>query len=64
MSSMWNFAMVGLLAVAAAALVVFGEPASAELKLAEAASAVAAVGAIAVFFLAAPAAAALAATPD
>lgn len=45
MSNAWNYIGVGLLAIAAGAGVIFGEPASAELRLAEAATTAAAAGA-------------------
>ena len=62
MKIMWNYGLVGLVTVAAAGLVAVGEPANAELKLAEAATAAAAVGATALCFLASPAS--VTATPD
>ena len=55
MKMMWNYGAIGLLTLAAAAVVAMGEPASAELKLAEAASAVSGVGATALCFLISPA---------
>jgi hypothetical protein len=39
MKIVWNYVLIGLLTVVAAAVVVGGEPASAELRLAEAATA-------------------------
>jgi hypothetical protein len=56
MKMMWNYGAIGLLTLVAAAVVATGEPASAELKLAEVAtSAAAAVGTTALDFLASPA---------
>ncbi len=62
MKMMWNYGVVSLLTLAAAAVVALGEPASAELKLVESATAAAAVGATALEFLASPAS--IASTPD
>lgn len=62
MKMMWNYGAVGLLTLAAAAVVVVGEPASAELRVAEAATTAAAVGATAICFLASPAS--VTATPE
>lgn len=62
MKIMWNYGAVSLLTLAAAAVVAIGEPASAELKLAEAATTAAAVGTTAMCFLASPAS--ITATPD
>jgi hypothetical protein len=62
MNIMWNYVAVGLLTVAAAAIVVVGEPASAELKLVDAAKNAAAVGVTAICFLASPAS--ITSTPD
>jgi hypothetical protein len=62
MKMMWNYGAVGLLSMAAAALVVTGEPASAELRLAEAATTAATVTATALCFLASPGS--ITATPD
>lgn len=62
MKMMWNYGAIGLLTVAAAALVATGEPASAELRLVEAATTAAAVGTTAMCFLASPAS--ITATPD
>ena len=50
-----NYGAIALLTLGAAGLVAVGEPASAELKLAEAASAVSGVGATALCFLISPA---------
>ncbi|MBT2326527.1 hypothetical protein J7E62_29890 [Variovorax paradoxus] len=55
MNIMWNYVAVGLLTLAAAAVVAIGEPASAELKLVEAATTAASVGVTAICFLASPA---------
>lgn len=56
MKMIWNYGAVGLLTLAAAAVVALGEPASAELKVVEAATASAAtVGTTALSFLASPA---------
>ena len=57
-----NYGAIALLTLGAAGLVAVGEPASAELKLAEAASAATAVGATALCFLVSPAS--VTATPD
>lgn len=54
MNIAWNYVAVGLLTVAAAAGVIIGEPASAELRLAEAATTAVAVGAEAICFLMTP----------
>ncbi len=54
MNIVWSYVAVGLLTVAAAAVVAGGEPAIAELRLVEAATAAAAAGVSAVCFLAAP----------
>ncbi|OUM01334.1 hypothetical protein A8M77_16340 [Variovorax sp. JS1663] len=62
MKMMWNYGAISVLTLAAAAVVVIGEPANAELKLAEAATTAAAVGATAMCFLASPAS--ITATPD
>jgi hypothetical protein len=62
MKMVWNYGAVGLLTLAAAAVVAVGEPASAELRLAEAATTAATVGATAMCFLASPAS--VTATPD
>ena len=62
MKMMWNYGAIGLLTLAAAAVVALGEPASAELKLVESATAAATVGATALEFLASPAS--VASTPD
>jgi hypothetical protein len=62
MKMIWNYGAIGLLTLAAAGLVATGEPASAELKLAEAATTAAAVGTTALCFLASPAS--VTATPD
>ena len=62
MKMIWNYGAIGLLTLAAAALVATGEPASAELKLVESATTAAAVGATALCFLASPAS--ITATPD
>jgi Kef-type K+ transport system membrane component KefB len=62
MNIMWNYVAVGLLTVAAATVVVIGAPASAELKLVEAAKNAAAVGVTAICFLASPAS--ITSTPD
>lgn len=55
MKMMWNYGAIGLLTLAAAAVVALGEPASAELKLVESATAAATEGAAALEFLASPA---------
>jgi hypothetical protein len=55
MKMMWNYGAISLLTLAAAAIVALGEPASAELKVVEAATAAATVGATALCFLASPA---------
>jgi hypothetical protein len=55
MKMMWNYGAIGLLTLAAAVVVALGEPASAELKLVESATAAATVGATALDFLASPA---------
>jgi len=55
MNMMWNYLLVAILTLGAAALVAFGEAANAELKLAEAATTAAVVGVTAICFLAAPA---------
>ena len=62
MNNVWNYLAVGLLTLAAAAVVVIGEPANAELKFAEAAKSAAAVGVTAMCFLASPAS--ITSTPD
>lgn len=62
MKMIWNYGAVSLLTLAAAAVVATGEPASAELKLAEAATTAATVGATALCFLASPAS--ITSTPD
>ncbi|CAN7606073.1 hypothetical protein LJR130_004478 [Variovorax sp. LjRoot130] len=65
MNIVWNYVAVGLLTLAAAAVVVIGESANAELKLAEAAKNAAAVGITAICFLASPASpASITSTPD
>ena len=61
MKMMWNYGAIGLLTLAAAAVVAIGEPANAELKLVESATAAATAGATALF-LVPPAP--VAATPD
>ena len=50
MKMMWNYGAIGLLTLAAAAVVATGEPANAELKLVESATAAATVGATAHVF--------------
>lgn len=55
MKMMWNYGAISLLTLAAAAVVALGEPASAELKLVESATAAATVGTTALEFLASPA---------
>lgn len=62
MKIMWNYGAISLLTLAAAAVVALGEPASAELKVVEAATAAAAVGTTALRFLASPAS--VTSTPD
>jgi hypothetical protein len=62
MNIVWNYVAVGLLSLAAAAVVVIGEAANAELKLAEAAKSAATVGVTAICFLASPAS--ITSTPD
>ncbi|MDR6857144.1 hypothetical protein [Variovorax guangxiensis] len=62
MKMMWNYGAIGLLTLAAAAVVAIGEPANAELKLVESATAAATVGATALCFLVSPAS--VTATPD
>jgi len=62
MKLIWSYGAVGLLSLAAAALVAAGEPASAELKLVEASTTAATVGMTALGFLASPAF--LASTPE
>jgi hypothetical protein len=62
MNIVWNYVAVGLLTLAAAAVVVIGETANAELKLAEAAKSAAAVGVTAICVLASPAS--ITSTPD
>ncbi|VTU20484.1 hypothetical protein H6CHR_01396 [Variovorax sp. PBL-H6] len=55
MKMIWNYGVVSLLTLAAAAVVALGEPASAELKVVEAATAAAFVGITALPGLALPA---------
>ncbi|GAA4341737.1 hypothetical protein GCM10023165_22770 [Variovorax defluvii] len=55
MKIIWNYGAIGLLTLAAATVVVMGEPANAELRLAEAATTASAVGTTAICFLASPA---------
>lgn len=62
MKMMWNYGAISLLTLAAAAVVALGEPASAELKVVEAATAAATVGTTALGFLASPAS--ITSTPD
>ncbi|MDM0076802.1 hypothetical protein QTH90_20505 [Variovorax sp. J2P1-59] len=54
MNIVWSYVATGLLTVSAAAAVAGGEPATAELRLVEAATMAAAAGISAVCFLAAP----------
>ena len=55
MKMMWNYGAISLLTLAAAAVVALGEPASAELKLVESATAAATASATVLEFLASPA---------
>jgi hypothetical protein len=54
MNSVWSYVAAGLLTLCAAAVVAGGEPAMAELRLAEAATTAAAAGTSAICFFAAP----------